>query len=249
MKDRLAKILVVDDSKTFITHVTHLLRKMGFTKVIIAEDGVEALKIMNIWSPDTVLLDIEMPHMDGITALRHIREIRNAPDLPVIMLTSDEKKETHDECIRLGCSGYLVKPVDIATLHDAMQECVVIKGSSRRVNIRTRYEKKVGITHNGETEVLDSTTLSEGGIYVIKQDSPPVGTELGIILPVSDKKPLHLKGRVIYHMGLNSGTPSMPPGMALEFKDLTEEVSELLRTYITELITGRGSRPESAPGA
>ena len=67
-----------------------------------------------------------MPQMDGITALRHIRGNEHTSNIPVIMITIASDKKTYEECERLGCCGYLTKPVNINELNDILNECMII---------------------------------------------------------------------------------------------------------------------------
>jgi CheY-like chemotaxis protein len=120
MDDRSKRILIVDDSETFLMYISILLRRIGFDKVIPANSGMEALKILRILMPDVVLLDITMPQMDGIATLRHIKGDEHTSNIPVIMLTTASEKNPYEECKRLGCSGYLTKPVKLTELNDTL---------------------------------------------------------------------------------------------------------------------------------
>jgi CheY-like chemotaxis protein len=246
MAERPKKILIADDSKTYLAYVSRLLRKMGYSKITLAENGREALKLIAIWMPDVVLLDVDMPDMDGFATLKNIREDKDTSEIPVIIVTDDESAEAADKCSGLGGSGLLGRPPEIALLHKKLQECIISPGSGRRINLRTEFNKKVGITNAGRTEVLMAKSLSEEGVFVVKDDLVPVGTKLEIILPVWGESHINLAGNVIYHRGTGKKNPSIPIGMAIKFSGLNDEVSEFLSNYVTEIITGR--RPKKASG-
>jgi CheY-like chemotaxis protein len=237
MGNRTKRILIVDDSETFLMYTTVLLHRMGFDKITSAKNGVEALKLLRILMPDVILLDIKMPQMDGITVLRHIKDDENTSNIPVIMVTIVSDGNSIEDCKRLGCSGYLTKPVKVTELNDTLNKCISYEGGKRRKFLRTSFEKNVSVTHNGITEEHPAICLSEGGIYVRKRNPFNIGTEVEISLSLKDDKILNLKGTVIYIRGLSGDVVRDQPGMAIEFKNVNEDASVMLRTYITELLT------------
>ncbi len=100
------KILVVDDDKEIAEAIAKLLELNNF-QVLIAQDGVEALKIVREGGLDLIILDVMMPKLDGMTALKILREENN---IPVIMLSA--KSEDYDKVLGLqvGADDYIVKP-------------------------------------------------------------------------------------------------------------------------------------------
>lgn len=235
--DRTKRILIVDDSETFVMYISILLRRMGFNKVIPANSGIEALKLLRIMMPDVVLLDIAMPQMDGITTLRHIKGDNHTSNIPVIMVTIVSDSKSYEECERLGCSGYLTKPVKITELNNILNGCISYSGGKKRRVLRTSFKEKVAITCNGVTEEHYAESLSQRGIYIRKRNPLNVRTEVEIALPLKDEKTVNLKGTVIYVRGLTEDISKISPGMGIEFKELTSNDSEMLRVYITELLT------------
>ncbi|CAL5229502.1 g12838 [Coccomyxa viridis] len=106
-------ILLVDDERLSRVVVGNLLRKC-FYQVTEAESGMEALEILRSNAPGTfslVLTDVMMPDVDGIELLRHVRGVDAWSNLPVIMMSANERTETVFECIRGGAEDYLLKPV------------------------------------------------------------------------------------------------------------------------------------------
>lgn len=117
------KVLIVDDSQTFVMFTGLLLKRMGF-ETISARDGLEALKLMQTELPDALLLDITMPNMDGVTLLRQLRSDQKTADIPVIMTSVDASRDVVEKCTSLGCQGYLPKPVTSEQLHRALQDLI-----------------------------------------------------------------------------------------------------------------------------
>lgn len=110
---RKVKVLIVDDQKSIRGLLTTLIDKLGGEVVGEAQDGEEAVTKFAALTPDIVLMDINMPKMDGIEALKRI--IASDPKALVIMLTSQNTAEVVQECIAHGARNFLLKsnPVDV----------------------------------------------------------------------------------------------------------------------------------------
>lgn len=238
MSERSKKILIVDDNETFLMYISILLRRMGYDKVIPASNGLEALKLLRILMPDVVILDIIMPQLDGITVLRHIKGDERTLNIPVIMVTNESvRRKSFEDCERLGCSGYLKKPVRITELNDMLNECITYARGKKRKFLRTTFEKKVAVTHNGVTNEHHAVSLSEGGVFIRKRDPFSVGTELELAIPLKNEQTINIKGTVIYVKGLSEDIFRIPPGFAIKFKKMNSNDAALLKIYITDLLT------------
>ena len=110
------KILLVDDSRTIRNIQKNVLGQLGHSDTIEAADGVEALKMIGEGRPDLVLIDWNMPNMDGITLVRKIRETDKG--LPLIMCTTEAEKARVLEAVKAGVNNYVVKPFTAETLSD-----------------------------------------------------------------------------------------------------------------------------------
>jgi two-component system chemotaxis response regulator CheY len=105
------RALVVDDSQAMRRAIMFALQRMGLFALEEAQDGVEALKKFTHAPFDIVLTDINMPMMDGLKLISHIR---NGPDngqVPIVVITTESAEEDRQRAIALGASAYLVKPV------------------------------------------------------------------------------------------------------------------------------------------
>lgn len=124
---RKTKILLVDDHTLFRSGLKFLLEKQeDFSIVGEAADGLEAIKLIKQVKPDLVLLDVDMPIMNGKETLMQIREMDL--DLLVLMLTVSEDAEDLTTCIQMGANGYLLKTIDIDFLLDSIKK--VLTGES-----------------------------------------------------------------------------------------------------------------------
>jgi len=239
MSDRSKRILLVDDSESFLMYVSILLHRMGFKKVIPTNNGTDALKLLRILTPDIVLLDIGMPQMDGVTVLRHIKGDTHTAKIPVIMITIASDRQSYEACERLGSCGYIRKPIDITELNQTLYRCVSsFTNGKRRQFLRTAFKEKVVVTCKGIKKQHYAVNISQRGVYIRMKNPFPVGTEVSITLPLKDGGFLNLNGNVIYIKDVSEELFKMPPGMAIEFTNLTSNDSEILRVYITELLIG-----------
>lgn len=105
------KILVVDDSKTALLMSQMILEGHEY-KVILARDGQEAIDRAMTDEPDLILLDLVMPNMDGLVALRAIRSIEAVHGVPVIVVSTRSAADFVERSYELGCNDYVTKPVD-----------------------------------------------------------------------------------------------------------------------------------------
>ncbi len=115
----MATVLVVDDSETARAVCRVALSKHGYT-VMEAKEGREALELFCKHTPDLVLLDIEMPGMNGLAALDEMRKIN--PNSPVIMLTSMAQKSVVEHATRAGAVEFVVKPIQVEPLLSLVQK-------------------------------------------------------------------------------------------------------------------------------
>ena len=122
------KILLVDDSRTIRNIQKKTFAQLGHTDILEAGDGVEALEQLGQARPDLVLIDWNMPNMDGITLVRKIRETDKA--LPLIMCTTEAEKSRVIEAIQAGVNNYLVKPFTPDTLKEKVEATIAKVGAA-----------------------------------------------------------------------------------------------------------------------
>jgi len=117
------KVLVVDDSLIIRKKVTKLVEKLGHEVLYGAKNGQDAIDSYNSNKPDLVTMDITMPDMDGITAVKHI--IENDANAKIIMVTSHGQEDMVIKSIQSGAVGYMLKPVTEDKLATAIGEVFV----------------------------------------------------------------------------------------------------------------------------
>ncbi len=116
------KILIVDDFSTMRRIVKNLLRDLGFNNTQEADDGLTALPMLKNGDFDFVVTDWNMPGMQGIDLLKHIRADAELKHLPVLMITAEAKREQIIEAAQAGVNGYIVKPFTAATLKEKLDK-------------------------------------------------------------------------------------------------------------------------------
>ncbi|MGE5894563.1 MAG: response regulator [bacterium] len=230
-------VLIADASETFSMYLSVLLNRMGFN-VIPALNGVEAIKLVRVLLPDIALLSLSLPLMEGAIVLRHMKSGDQTSKIQVIMVSADHDEKSVEECTRLGCSGFLKKPVQVSKLNELLQKCVTYEGGKQRKCLRTCFEKKVMVTHSGVSQGLIAVSLSEGGMFIRKMEPFPVGSEVVITMGVREGKVLNLKGSVIYHKGVYGDMLKIGTGIGIAFHDVSPDDMRLLRKYITEILIG-----------
>jgi two-component system chemotaxis response regulator CheY len=114
--DKNIKILIVDDFSTMRRIIKNLLRDLGFTNTVEADDGLSALPILKAGGIDFLVTDWNMPGMQGIDLLKEVRADDALASLPVLMVTAETKREQIIAAAQAGVSGYVIKPFTAATL-------------------------------------------------------------------------------------------------------------------------------------
>ncbi len=123
-------LLYVEDDQEIMQNILFLLKDY-FSHIYTAEDGAEALEKFSQYSPDIVLLDINIPKINGIDVAKEIR--KNDADTPILFLTAYSDKEKLMSAINLGASSYIIKPFKINELKDAIVKIISEKGLSNEV--------------------------------------------------------------------------------------------------------------------
>ena len=105
------KVLVVKDNELNMKLVTDLLR-IGKFQVLEAVDAESGIQLARVHHPNLILMDIQLPGMNGPCAIKVIKEDDSLNDIPVVALTSHAMARDKDKAIKAGCIGYITKPID-----------------------------------------------------------------------------------------------------------------------------------------
>ena len=110
------RVLVVDDFSTMRRIIKNILRQLGFTNVVEADDGTTAWDILNKDKIEFIISDWNMPQMTGIELLRKVRGSEEFGDLPFLMVTAEAQQENIIEAVQAKVSNYIVKPFTAETM-------------------------------------------------------------------------------------------------------------------------------------
>lgn len=114
MENERIKIVIADDNKEFSSILSDYLKSQNDFEIVgIAKDGLEAVKLVTNYQPDVLVLDIIMPHLDGLGVLEKINSMQNIPMPKVIVLSAVGQDKITQRAINLGAEYYVVKPFDM----------------------------------------------------------------------------------------------------------------------------------------
>ena len=104
------RILIADDNEQNLYLSRFLLEQHGFD-VMVARNGVQCLDLAQTELPDLILMDIQMPEMDGYEAIRQLRATPKVGAIPIVVVSSYAMANDRERALSLGCSGYIEKPI------------------------------------------------------------------------------------------------------------------------------------------
>jgi DNA-binding NarL/FixJ family response regulator len=190
------KILLVDDHPLFLDGLKNLLTARGIEVVGTARDGVEALEKARVLHPELILMDIQMPRLNGMAATRLIKT--EQPNIKIVMLSMSENDEDLFEAIKSGACGYLLKADETDKFFDLLSgleqgEAALSPGLAGRV--LKEFARRGGIGGSVEQAVEEKEALTPRQIEVLTLVSQGLAyKEVGAKLYLSERT-------IKYHMG------------------------------------------------
>jgi CheY-like chemotaxis protein len=117
----MARVLVIEDDAS-VSHLLRILLEPEGHEVIIADDGSRGIATATRRSPDVILLDVMMPHLDGFAVLEALREDDRTLAIPVVMVSAMQTESVEERCYRLGAQAFIRKPFDADILLGIIEE-------------------------------------------------------------------------------------------------------------------------------
>lgn len=151
------KLVLIDDHDLFRQGLKYLLEEEKDFKVLAdVPNGLEGVKMVQLHKPDLVLLDLEMPEMNGIQTLAHL--LQQQPDLAVLILTVSEDAECLEEVLRMGAKGYLLKNINseylLNSIRNAANGLQVLSAQLKKSNTEKLCSEGIECLTQREKEVL-----------------------------------------------------------------------------------------------
>ena len=126
-RTRQPKILIAEDSADGREMLTMLLSLKGYD-VVSAENGIEAVEVALAKRPDLILVDLELPKLNGIDVTRNLRRHANLKDTPIIIVSGHDPVRHRQTALEAGCTDYLLKPIDFDHLDTILISRVPLAG-------------------------------------------------------------------------------------------------------------------------
>jgi two-component system cell cycle response regulator DivK len=117
-------VLYVEDSQDNRTLVRRVLQSEGF-QVLEAEDASHAMLVLNDQHPDLILMDINLPEVDGYSLTTHLKLRPELKSVPIIALTANVMRGDRERSLEAGCDGYIQKPIDVDTLAEQIDNYII----------------------------------------------------------------------------------------------------------------------------
>ena len=125
-QERSPLILLAEDNEANISTISSYLGAKGY-RILLAKNGEEAIALAKSENPNLILMDIQIPGMDGLEAMQHIRCDLNLVDLPIVALTALAMTGDRDLCLAAGANDFLTKPVKLKQLASTIQQLLASK--------------------------------------------------------------------------------------------------------------------------
>ena len=117
------KVLVVEDNPQNMKLITFVLNKYGH-EAVEAYSGLEGVEKAGTIEPELILMDIQLPDIDGLEATRRIRKIKSMDDVPIIAITSYAMSGDKEKVLAAGCNGYFEKPINPLTIMNDIEKII-----------------------------------------------------------------------------------------------------------------------------
>jgi DNA-binding NarL/FixJ family response regulator len=154
-------LLLVDDDPNLILLVTDYLRFQGY-EVLTAENGLQALEIINTTTPELIICDIMMPEMDGYSLVQKLRSDPDKQWIPIIFLSAKGQSNDRIKGLETGADVYMVKPFEPEEL------VAQVKSSLRQTDRLLQHSSKTGSLEGSFSQVPENIELTQTEIKVIQ---------------------------------------------------------------------------------
>lgn len=201
------KVLVAEDNMVNMMLAETIIKRSFPNAILIkAKDGKEALHYCKEEIPDIILMDVQMPEMNGYEATKQIRRLKNGDRIPIVALTAGNVKGEREKCLEAGMNDFVVKPVVEETLHEIFQKWLPLQKldsldfDKPEVSTKSHYDQEVLIAYtDNNVEIL------KGILKIVKSELTTSFTDLKEKLLNEDLVGLKEAGHKLYGTAVSSG--------------------------------------------
>ena len=234
-----ARILIVDDEPGNVDLLRRLLERAGFSRLESTNDPREAAGLYVKFRPDLILLDLHMPHMDGLAVMDELNQIAEASYLPILMLTGDVSQEAKREALSRGAKDFLNKPfhsdevlLRIGTLLETRFLYLQIQGQNQMLEAKVRERTRE--LEAAQIEIIERLARAaefrddNTGQHTerVGQMAALLAKQIGLpdsqVALIRRAAPLHDVGKI-----------GVPDSILLKLGKLTDEEFDLVKTHTT----------------
>ncbi len=254
------KILIVDNDKMVRLLLNRLISKKFKAEVLEAEDGLQALTVIKEKKPHMIILDITMPVMDGVEVMQNLRASEEFKDLPVIIMSSTDEKNTVMKLVQLKIADYILKPIDISKAYERIQgvldkiereysipKPIQVEQEKTETNNEEQIEKKILIVHSdgnvreelgsllgNQYEIFQASTGIEALQAFLKNNIPFVvmGDGIQLINEISLAKKMIDKNPKVKIVHLYTNFPPTTPELFVKMMQLTNNLNDVATTIL-----------------
>ncbi len=234
---RNARILIIDDETTNVELLRRLLERAGFTRLETTTDSREATSLYVQFRPDLILLDLHMPHKDGLQVMDELNQIAEASYLPILMLTGDISPEARREALSRGAKDFVNKPFNsdevllrIRTLLETRFLYLQIQSHNQMLDAKVRERTRE--LESAQIEIIERLALAaEFRDDNTGQHTQRVGQMAALIakqLGLSDAQVGLIRRAAPLH---DIGKIGVPDAILLKLGRLTDDEFKLVKTH------------------
>jgi DNA-binding NarL/FixJ family response regulator len=194
-----SKVMLVDDHPLFMEGLQYVLKAHGIMVAGTAQTGMEAVEKARTLKPDIILMDILMPGLSGLDALRLIKA--EMPEIKIVMLTISEEDEDLFQAVKFGASGYLLKNTnadELINMLTALENNEIPLSSGLASRLLREYKQKEKAHDENKTQKINPEQLTERHLEVLELAAKGITyKEIGEILGLTERTVKYHMGRII----------------------------------------------------
>ena len=239
-----AVVLLVEDHEINQMVATEILKSMGI-EVVLAQNGLEAIEKVSQQTFNAVLMDIQMPGMDGYEATRRIRSDSrfSAEKLPIIAMTAHALSGEREKALKAGLNDYIAKPIDVVQFTNILLDWIAPETAVERVANEKNIHKPIYISHSGilNTEKALARLGNQQALYLrllkmLRENQTEIGQEIRSAIQQDDIEQAYRQAHTLKGIAASIGADELSEAARQLEVALAESQSEGLEQKVDTLI-------------